>query len=159
MLIEFSQKYEDFSGMGTTLVALCVEENKAYITHAGDSRCYMIRNGIISQITVDNSYVEYLLQKGAISTEEAKNHPQKNLITKAIGMEKNIEIELNEIEVNSGDLFLICSDGLTGMLSDEEILHIIQKKKSNIQKCAEELVKAAKSNGGHDNITVILAEV
>ena len=158
-IASFASEYEDFVGMGSTLIALCFDENKAYITHAGDSRCYMIRNGFISQITVDNSYVEYLLQKGVISTEEAKNHPQKNLITKAIGMEKEIEIELDEIEVNSKDIFLLCSDGLTSMLSDETILHIIQKKKSDMQKCAEELVKAAKANGGNDNITVILAEV
>ena len=158
-IVEFSNKYEDFSGMGSTLVALCYEQKKAYITHAGDSRCYMIRNGFISQITVDNSYVEYLLQKGVISAEEAKNHPQKNLITKAIGMENDLDIELDEIETNSGDIFLLCSDGLTSMLSDEAILHIIQKKKSNMQKCAEELVRAAKLSGGHDNITVILVEV
>lgn len=158
-IFKFSNKYEDFAGMGSTLIALCLDENKAYITHAGDSRCYMIRNGFISQITVDNSYVEYLLQKGVINTEEAKNHPQKNLITKAIGMENEIEIDLDEIQVNSGDIFLLCSDGLTSMLSDEAILHIVQKKNSNMQTCAEELVKAAKANGGIDNITVILAEV
>jgi len=158
-LVKFAHNYEDFSGMGSTLVALYLENGKGYITHAGDSRCYMIRNGFISQITVDNSYVEYLLQKGVISTEEAKNHPQKNLITKAIGMEEEIDIELDNIETNEGDIFLLCSDGLTSMLSDEIILHIIQKKKSNMQKCAEDLVKAAKANGGHDNITVILVEV
>jgi len=158
-IINFAQKYEDFGGMGSTLVALLSDESKSYITHAGDSRCYMIRNGFISQITVDNSYVEYLLQKGVISAEEAKNHPQKNLITKAIGMENDIEIELDEIETNSGDIFLLCSDGLTSMLSDETILHIILNRKGNMQECADELVKAAKENGGHDNITVILVEV
>lgn len=158
-IVNFSRKYEDFNGMGSTLVALCVEETKAYITHAGDSRCYMIRNGLISQITVDNSYVEYLLQKGVISAEEAKNHPQKNLITKAIGMENELEIELDEVEINSGDILLLCSDGLTSMLSDEEILHIILKKKGDMQSCTDELVKESKLKGGLDNITVILVEV
>ena len=158
-IINFANKYEAFSGMGSTLVALCIDGNKAYITHAGDSRCYMIRNGFISQITVDNSYVEYLLQKGVINAEEAKNHPQKNLITKAIGMEENIDIDLEEVEIKKGDLFLLCSDGLTSMLSDESILHIILQKKGNMQSCAEELVREAKTNGGDDNITAILVEV
>ena len=117
-IAQFSKKHKQFEGMGSTLVALTLSDNEAYITHAGDSRCYMIRNGFISQITVDNSYVEYLLQKGVINAEEAKNHPQKNLITKAIGMEEDIDIDLETVETKKGDLFLLCSDGLTSMLSD-----------------------------------------
>lgn len=158
-IIKHASENEEFKGMGSTLVALLIEESTAYITHAGDSRCYMIRNNFISQITIDNSYVEYLLQKGVISTEEAKNHPQKNLIIKAIGMDKDLELEFETIDVKPGDMFLLCSDGLTSMVSDEDILHIIIKKKKDLQKAVDELIRVAKNAGGNDNITAILVEV
>jgi len=155
----FSMSKPEFEGMGTTLVSALIEDNKVILSSAGDSRCYMIRNGIISQLTVDNSYVQYLLEKGAISANEAKNHPQRNLITKAIGLEDNIDVEIEQTEICSGDILLLCTDGLTTMLSDEEILHIILKKNGNIQELAENLVSRAKDNGGTDNITAILVEV
>jgi protein phosphatase len=158
-IYDLANENEEYNGMGATLVALLIDGNKINITHAGDSRCYMIRNGIISQLTIDNSYVEYLLQKGAINAEEAKNHPQKNLITKAVGMEQNIEIDIESVIARPNDIFLLCSDGLTTMLSDEEILHIILNKKSNMQDLAKELVSYAKDKGGYDNITAILVEV
>jgi len=155
----FSTTKPEFEGMGTTLVSALIEDNRVILSSAGDSRCYMIRNGIISQLTVDNSYVQYLLEKGAISANEAKTHPQRNLITKAIGLEDNIDVEIEQTEICSGDILLLCTDGLTTMLSDEEILHIILKKNGNIQELAEELVRRAKENGGTDNITAILVEV
>lgn len=158
-IIEHANENDEFKGMGSTLIALLLEGETAYITHAGDSRCYMVRNNVISQITVDNSYVEYLLQKGVISAEEAKNHPQKNLIIKAIGMESDLELDFEIIETKPGDIFLLCSDGLTSMVSDEDILHIIIKRKKDLQKAVEDLIKAAKVAGGKDNITAILAEV
>jgi protein phosphatase len=158
-IIKHSSENEEFKGMGSTLVALLVENELAYITHAGDSRCYMIRNNFISQITVDNSYVEYLLQKGVISAEEAKNHPQKNLIIKAIGMDKDLDLDFEIIDIKPGDIFLLCSDGLTSMVSDEEMLHIIIKRKKDLQKAVDELIKVAKRMGGKDNITAILVEV
>ena len=158
---DISNENEEYKGMGATLVAMLYDdkEKELKITHAGDSRCYIIRKSIISQLTVDNSYVEYLLQKGVISAEEAKNHPQKNLITKAIGMEQDIDVEIDSVEVKNKDIFLLCSDGLTSMLSDEDILHIILKEKGSMQECAEKLVVEAKLRGGFDNITVILLEV
>ena len=158
-IIEHADDNLEFKGMGSTLVALLLDDVKAYITHAGDSRCYMIRNDVISQITVDNSYVEYLLQKGVISAEQAKNHPQKNLIIKAIGMDKDLDVDFDIIDTKPGDIFLLCSDGLTSMVSDEDILHIIIKRKKDFQKAVEELIKMAKQAGGKDNITAILAEV
>ena len=155
----FAAKKREFEGMGTTLVSALIEDNEVVLASAGDSRCYMIRNGIISQLTVDNSYVQYLLEKGAISANEAKNHPQRNLITKAIGLEDSIDAEIEQVEICSGDILLLCTDGLTTMLSDEEILHIILKKNGNMQELAEALVDQAKENGGTDNITAILVEV
>lgn len=155
----FSAQSEEFSNMGTTLVALLLEEYTAHIVHAGDSRCYMIRNGIISQLTIDNSYVQYLLERGAITPKEAVNHPQKNLITKAIGLDEDLEVESETETLKEKDILLLCTDGLTNMLSDEDILHIIQRKKSNMQLAAESLIKKAKENGGTDNITAVLVEV
>ena len=145
--------------MGTTLVSALINNDELILTNAGDSRCYIIRKGIISQLTIDNSYVQYLLEQGAISTEEAHNHPQRNLITKAIGLEQNIDVDVDCIKLYPDDILLLCTDGLTTMLSDEEILHIILKKKSNIEQATELLVKSAKNSGGTDNITAILVEV
>ena len=158
-VLRFSKESPEFNGMGTTLVSVLIEGQDAYISYAGDSRCYMIRNNIISQLTIDNSYVQYLLQKGAITIEEAQNHPQRNLITKAVGLEENFLPEYEKVQLLPGDILLVCTDGLTTMLSDEEIVHVILKKKRNIQGAAEELVKAANSKGGLDNITAILVGV
>jgi len=155
----FSKESSEFEGMGTTLVSMLIENNEAYIAYAGDSRCYMIRNNIISQLTIDNSYVQYLLQKGAITIEEAQTHPQRNLITKAVGLEGNFYPEYEKVSLLPGDILLVCTDGLTTMLSDEEIIHIILKKKRNIQNASQDLVKAANAKGGVDNITAILVEV
>lgn len=155
----FSEENSQFSGMGTTLVAMLIANNEAYIANAGDSRCYVIRKGIISQLTIDNSYVQYLLQKGAITQEEAQCHPQRNLITKAIGMQDDIDVDIDCVKLYPRDILLLCTDGLTTMLSDEDILHIILKKNGDMQSVAEELVIRAKDNGGTDNITAILVEV
>lgn len=155
----FSEENTQFSGMGTTLVAMLIDNGEAYVANAGDSRCYIIRNEIISQITIDNSYVQYLLQKGAITVEEAQRHPQRNLITKAIGMLDDVDVDIDCVKLYPRDILLLCTDGLTTMLSDEDILHIILKKNGNMQSIAEDLVKKAKENGGTDNITAILVEV
>lgn len=158
-VLDLANSRDDFAGMGTTLVAALINNNELLLSNAGDSRCYIIRKGIISQLTIDNSYVQYLLLQGVISTEEAHNHPQRNLITKAIGLENNIDVEIDSIKLYPKDILLLCTDGLTSMLSDEEILNIIQKKKSNIEQATQALVKEAKNNGGSDNITAILVEV
>ncbi len=158
-VLDLANSRQEFSGMGTTLVSALINNDELILTNAGDSRCYIIRKGIISQLTIDNSYVQYLLEQGAISTEEAHNHPQRNLITKAIGLEQNIDVDVDCIKLYPDDILLLCTDGLTTMLSDEEILHIILKKKSNIEQATELLVKSAKNSGGTDNITAILVEV
>lgn len=158
-VLDFSNSKSEFNGMGTTLVAALIHDNELYLSNAGDSRCYIIRKDIISQLTVDNSYVQYLLEQGAISAKEAYNHPQRNLITKAIGLEESVEIEVECIKLYPDDILLICTDGLTTMLSDEEILHIILQKKCNIDEATEYLVQCANDKGGADNITAILVEV
>lgn len=155
----FSEENPEFAGMGTTLAAMIVDDNRAVIANAGDSRCYMIRKNIISQLTIDNSYVQYLVEKGIITNEEAQHHPQKNLITKAIGLEESVEPEIDILELKSDDIVLLCTDGLTNMLCDEELLHIILEMHENMQSAAEALVKKAKENGGTDNITAILVQI
>lgn len=158
-VLDFANSRAEFAGMGTTLVSALINDDELFLTNAGDSRCYIVRKNIISQLTIDNSYVQYLLQKGAISTEEAQTHPQRNLITKAIGLEESVDIEVESIKLYPGDILLLCTDGLTTMLSDEEILHIILKKKSNIENATRCLISEAKDKGGVDNITAILVEV
>ena len=158
-VLDLANSRQEFSGMGTTLVSALINNDELLLSNAGDSRCYIIRKDIISQLTVDNSYVQYLLEQGAISTAEAHNHPQRNLITKAVGLEKNIDIDVDCIKLYPGDILLLCTDGLTTMLSDEDILHIILKKRSNLEQATGLLIKKAKDNGGTDNITAILVEV
>ncbi|MEF9952516.1 MAG: Stp1/IreP family PP2C-type Ser/Thr phosphatase [Clostridium sp.] len=143
---------ESLSGMGTTITALLIIGNKVYIGHVGDSRAYLIRNGEISQITEDHSYINELLKKGAITKEEAKVHPMKNLITRAVGTDKYVVIDTYEECIYSNDVLLLCSDGLTRYVTDSEILDFVIKGSRS-----EDLVDTANLRGGKDNISVIVA--
>lgn len=159
IVYKLSNENEELKGMGTTIVAALLSDDDIYIVSAGDSRCYLIRHGIMSQLTIDNSYVEVLIRQGVITEEEAKNHPDKNIITKAIGVEKDIEVETQKIKAENGDILLLCSDGLTNMVKNEEILEMILEEHSNLDGCVSKLVNKAIENGGKDNITVVLVEV
>ena len=139
--------------MGTTLEICLVYENKAYIGHIGDSRIYRIRQDFIRKITVDHSYVQKLVKDGTITKEEAKEHPKKNMLMKALGCEAYVEPDITVKGFLSDDTYLICSDGLTNMVSEEEIRDAV---KENIIKAPEKLVKKANDNGGYDNITLII---
>ena len=144
------------AGMGTTLVAVTVVGYYAYVANVGDSRLYVIGNGI-RQITHDHSLVEEMVRMGKLTEEEGRNHPDKNIITRAIGARDTIEIDFFHEELKSGDLILMCSDGLTNMLEDEEIGRIL-KTPGTIEERAERLIDAANQNGGRDNIAVILID-
>lgn len=159
IVYRLANENEELKGMGTTVVAALLSDDDIYIVSAGDSRCYLIRNEIISQLTTDNSYVEVLIQRGIITKEEATNHPDKNIITKAIGVEKNIDVDTQRIKAENGDILLLCSDGLTNMVKNEEILEIVLDKHSNLDECVSRLINKAMENGGKDNITVVLVEV
>lgn len=144
-------------GMGTTVVAATCLGHYLQVANVGDSRLYIV-NKEIRQITRDHSLVEEMVRMGSIDREAARNHPDKNIITRAIGALDTVEIDFFHEELKPGDLVLMCSDGLTNMLEDEEISGILRERIS-IEEKAEKLVEAANNNGGKDNITVILIDV
>lgn len=143
-------------GMGTTLVVATCTENLLQVANVGDSRLYVV-NDKITQITRDHSLVEEMVRMGGIDRETARTHPDKNIITRAIGASEAVKVDFFTVELQKGDIVLMCSDGLTNMLEDEEIRMILSGQRDIVEK-AEELVKAANNNGGKDNIAVVLIE-
>lgn len=146
-------------GMGTTAVGLLFLNDKVSIAHVGDSRAYRLRNGSFEMLTEDHSLLQELVRKGFYSREEAEASDQKNVITRALGIEKEVEVDLSEEITDVNDIYLLCSDGLTDMVSDDVIHKILQEYGEDIEKAADELVITANENGGKDNISVILARV
>ncbi len=152
-----AQTDKNLSGMGTTAEACVIAGNTAYVAHVGDSRVYKISPpGKIYCVTRDHSLVEHMVEIGAISPEEAKTHPQRNVITRAVGTDKTVEADTYAVSIKNGDRLLICSDGLTNMLTDGEILKLAAS--GSCEESARKLVRDANSAGGYDNISVILAE-
>lgn len=153
-VFDFAEAQPDLRGMGTTVVCAIVRNNQAYIAHAGDSRAYVINNGSIRQITTDHSMVQDLLSMGKITAEQAENHPNKNIITRAVGVDKGIEIDFEQIDLDDDDTLLICTDGLSNYVSNDEMLELMSDGKHYA--FADRLVKKANENGGGDNITVVV---
>jgi serine/threonine protein phosphatase PrpC len=147
------------SGMGTTMTVALVEPDRVIFGHVGDSRAYLIREGQIEQLTDDHSLVAELVRSGRLSPEEAESHPQRSVITRAVGTEADVDVDTFSIRPEPGDLFLICSDGLTDMVDDETIIKAIEKHRENLDEAAKALVGAANRVGGEDNITVVFFEV
>lgn len=141
------------AGMGTTLVGAIVSGRKCCIANVGDSRAYLISNGEITQITRDHSFVEELIDKGRITREQAQSHPRKNIITRAIGVEKSVECDVFLPVFRKNDLLLLCSDGLSNTVTDEEMLEIV-KNKVKLNDIGKELLDLALSRGAPDNVTV-----
>jgi len=154
MLIEKSKESEDYEGMGTTLVAATIDGDVLKVANVGDSRLYLIEKDIL-QITRDHSLVEEMVLRGQIDKEEARTHVNKNIITRAIGVLDDVSPELFSVDLTESSILLLCSDGLTNMVSDQEILEII-KSEDNIKGQVEELVRKANENGGKDNITAMI---
>ncbi len=148
---------EDLSGMGTTVVAATIDDDRLCVANVGDSRLYVINHQEIKQITRDHSLVEEMVRMGGLKREQARSHPDKNIITRAIGAQDEVEIDFFQMTLSKGDIILMCSDGLTNMIDDEEIKMILQGQRDIVEK-AEKLVSAANNNGGKDNIAVILVE-
>lgn len=146
---------DTYTGMGTTLVACLITKDIILISNVGDSSCYGVKNGKVTKITKDHSLVQELLDCGSISKEQAINHPQKNVITRAIGTEVDVEVDLFEIRKDEFDFFLMCSDGLSNEVNLKEILSF-NIEEEELQNICEKLVDSAKFNGGRDNITVML---
>ncbi len=149
---------EAMKGMGTTIDACVIENNKAHIAHVGDSRVYVITKDSIEKITKDHSVVGMMLDSGSITEEEAKNHPQRHFITRAVGTAMTVEVDILERDIHSDEWILMCTDGLTNMVAKEEI-HSIVANSTDVSRAAEMLVTKAKENGGDDNITAILLHV
>jgi protein phosphatase len=147
----------DLAGMGTTAVAVLIrgEDSKAWVAHVGDSRAYRLRGGALEPLTEDHSAVAELLRNGAITAAEAANHPRRNEIIRSVGVFPTVEVDLARFEVERGDQILLCSDGLSGVLSDEEIAAVLLR--SEPAEAVPELVAAANEHGGPDNVTVMVS--
>lgn len=155
-LYELASSQAEYDGMGTTFVAATVWDHEVYIMNIGDSRMYFW-DGELKQISKDHSLVEELVRNGELTREEAKNHPRKNVITRAIGVDEEVKIDFFQLEIQQGNRILLCSDGLSNMLSDEEIDRILGQK-TEIDQIVEKLIEGANEAGGVDNIAVVVAE-
>ena len=155
-LIAESKTDAKLEGMGTTLVAATVIEHTLYFANVGDSRLYLL-NDEIRQLSKDHSLVQEMVRLGGLNAEEAKHHPDKNIITRAIGVKEDIEIDFFEYRLKKGDIILMCTDGLSNMVEDEEIFQIVRSSRDVVE-AVEQLIERANSNGGKDNIGVIVAE-
>ena len=154
-IINASMEDQSMRGMGTTATVLVTRGNQVYVGHVGDSRAYMVRNRRIDQITDDHSIVAQLVRARAITPQEAARHPYRNVITRCLGMQVDVEADTQQRELKAGDRLLICSDGLSGLVSDDEMLqHVLSS--TDPQKTCEDLVNLANDRGGNDNITVVL---
>lgn len=155
---ERAQADPDLRGMGTTMTAVAIHDGTARLAHVGDSRCYLIRAGNIRQLTEDHTVVARLVAEGRLTREEADTHPQRSLLLRALGAEEAVEVDEREVRLQPGDRLLLCSDGLTGVLADPEILQIASFG-DDLDETCRRLVDEANARGGPDNITVVLVEV
>ena len=146
------------SGMGTTFSALAAQDDTAYLAHVGDSRIYLVRNGAIMQVTTDHTLVEQMVQKGLITPREARFHPRRNIITRALGTESRVDVDIVQMSVRPGDVFFLCSDGMTNYVEEKDILRAALKDE-DWDKKLRGLVSEALENGGADNITALFAVI
>ncbi|MCD6451782.1 MAG: Stp1/IreP family PP2C-type Ser/Thr phosphatase [Acidobacteria bacterium] len=156
-ILSIGSEKKGYQGMGTTVVASLLSKGKADIAYVGDSRAYLIRKKKLFQLTSDHSWVNEQLKKGLISPQDAKVHPLRNVVTRALGGKLQLEVDILSSPLKEGDILLLCTDGLNSMLDNEEILKIILANENNLRKAVENLIKKANEKGGEDNITVILA--
>lgn len=152
-----AEEDERFAGMGTTVVAACLKQEELIAANVGDSRLYVVHDDSIEQVTEDHSLVQEMVKYGGINREEARVHPNKNIITRAVGLEEDLQVDCFRRTLRRGERVLLCSDGLTDMLEDEQIRRIIDKNR-DVRSAAQALVKAANDNGGRDNIAVIVID-
>jgi protein phosphatase len=157
-VLEAMRKDAKLRGMGTTVVACMADDGKISVAHVGDSRAYMIRGGKISRITNDHSWVYEQVQAGMLTEAEAEKHPLRNVITRALGGALSVTPDASEIDSKPGDVYLLCSDGLTGMVPEEEILKLVTAYADDLEKACRELIAVANEHGGLDNVTAILVK-
>lgn len=148
----------DMSGMGTTITGLLIENGEAHIAHVGDSRCYLLRNRVLMQLTTDHTLVEELILQGRLTPEAAKNHPERNVITRALGTAGGVETDILRVKVQKGDMFLLCTDGLSGSITEREMNETLNSRMKRETKAAT-LIERAVDNGSRDNITVLIVSI
>lgn len=150
----------EYRGMGTTFVAACIQDETLYVLNIGDSRLYLLsEKGTIRQITQDHSLVEEKILRGEIERKDAKNHPEKNVITRALGAMEQVIPDFFEVELEAGDYIMLCSDGLTNMVEDDDMKDIVLENDSDLKEKAEKLIALANENGGRDNISLVLVHI
>ncbi|MCR6544643.1 Stp1/IreP family PP2C-type Ser/Thr phosphatase [Dehalobacterium formicoaceticum] len=154
-IFQQSREHKEYSGMGTTMSALWIVDGKAYFCHVGDSRIYLIREGKIRLLTQDHSLVGELMRGGGLTEVEAMTHPQKNVLTRALGVNAHVEVDTMELDTYGGDYFILCTDGLSNLIRSEEMIALLTPGK-RLRAAADELLKLALARGGSDNITAIL---
>lgn len=157
-IFETAQSDQRYRGMGTTIVSLACGPTGVFMGHVGDSRGYLMRDGAITQVTEDHSLLNDYLKVHKLSAEDIAHFPHKNVIVRALGMKDAVQVDINRLQVRAGDLYLLCSDGLSGMITDEQILACCQQHKGDLEAACQDLLAEANNHGGHDNITVILVE-
>jgi PPM family protein phosphatase len=158
-IYQISQNEPQCAGMGTTLVAAIFTDNQLVVGHIGDSRLYRLRGDTLAQLTEDHSLIQEQINAGLISLEQAEVSTKKNLVTRALGVDESVELELNVFEVAVNDVYLLCSDGLSDLVKDAEIAKILTDADDNITVAASKLIEIANDNGGSDNISVVIARV
>ncbi|MBV8281569.1 MAG: Stp1/IreP family PP2C-type Ser/Thr phosphatase [Candidatus Eremiobacteraeota bacterium] len=158
-IFQAAQSQPQYAGMGTTLVVALFYDNRMMVAHIGDSRLYRLRGDKLTQVTKDHSLLQEQIDAGMITAEQAKFSQNKNLVTRALGIDASVEPELHEYPTQPGDIFLLCSDGLSDMVEDEEIGVTLQTLGTNLNLAAQHLVQLANDNGGRDNVSVILVRV
>jgi PPM family protein phosphatase len=146
------------SGMGTTMTVALVEADHVTIGHVGDSRAYRLRDNALEQLTEDHSLVAELVRSGKLSPEEAESHPQRSVITRALGTEPDVDADTFTVEAHLGDVFLLCSDGLTTMVEDDHIVEVVNRHRGDLERAAKQLIADANRSGGEDNVTVVFFE-
>jgi protein phosphatase len=158
-IFQAAQSQPQYAGMGTTLVVALFHDNKITVAHIGDSRLYRLRGDEFAQVTRDHSLLQEQIDSGVITPQQARQSQNKNLVTRALGIDPVVEAEIHDYTTEKGDIYLLCSDGLCDMVSDEEIGLALQTLSSNLKLCAQHLVQTANDNGGRDNVSVILVRV
>ena len=159
IIFQTAQSQTQCEGMGTTIVASMFYDNKVSIAHVGDSRAYRLRDGKFEQLTLDHSLLQELIDRGFYSAEEAQRSTNRNYVTRALGVEPTVEVEVNEYEALPGDIYLLCSDGLPDMVEDEDIHLTISTFNASLDAAGQQLIELANDHGGRDNVSVMLAQV
>ncbi len=159
IIYQTAQSQSHCEGMGTTLVAAMFYDNRISIAHVGDSRAYRLRGGVFEQLTMDHSLLQELVDRGFYSEEEAQRSTNRNYVTRALGVEPSVEVEVQEFDVLPGDVYLLCSDGLPDMVEDEDIHLTIKTFNASLDVVGQQLVQLTNDHGGRDNVSIMLAEV